>query len=325
MEFLYDQSGRPYAFVLNNVTYYYVLNLQGDIVRLVNTAGTTVVSYVYNAWGKILSTQTTSLSYSATVAAKNPLRYRGYYYDTDTQLYYCQSRYYDPAIGRFINADALTSTGQGIIGNNMFAYCNNNPVNMSDTKGNWPEWVETTAKVASGLLVGVAVVGTVAAITSLTAGTGTALAVYGWSVLLGASLSGINGGVANAAQGNSYANGYAGGFLGGATQSSASALPYGNIWGGYLGAERGTRITMNLNNFDPDSANHSDLEIEKSATSSGIKAAAMGTITHWISYSVDYGVADGCGGLMPQLTYGFGEAIKTFFSWLDDAMVYAMG
>ena len=135
MEFLYDQSGRPYAFVLNNVTYYYVLNLQGDIVRLVNTAGTTVVSYVYNAWGKILSTQTTSLSYSATVAAKNPLRYRGYYFDTESQLYYCQSRYYDPATGRFINADALTSTGQGILGNNMFAYCANSPVLLKDLSG----------------------------------------------------------------------------------------------------------------------------------------------------------------------------------------------
>ena len=135
MEFLYDQSGRPYAFVLNNVTYYYVLNLQGDIVRLVNTAGTTVVSYVYNAWGKILSTQTTSLSYSATVAAKNPLRYRGYYYDTETQLYYCQSRYYDPATGRFINADAFASTGQGLLGYNMFTYCLNNPVLFSDHTG----------------------------------------------------------------------------------------------------------------------------------------------------------------------------------------------
>ena len=60
---------------------------------------------------------------------------RGYIYDAETQLYYCQSRYYDPALGRFLNTDAFTSTGQGILGNNMFAYCNNNPVNCSDPSG----------------------------------------------------------------------------------------------------------------------------------------------------------------------------------------------
>jgi len=65
----------------------------------------------------------------------NPFRYRGYYYDTETGLYYLQSRYYDPEIGRFINADGLVSTGQGVLGNNMFAYCENNWVNFSDPSG----------------------------------------------------------------------------------------------------------------------------------------------------------------------------------------------
>ena len=69
----------------------------------------------------------------------NPLRYRGYVYDNETQFYYLQSRYYDPEIGRFLNADALVSTGQGILGNNMFAYCLNNPVNMGDAAGNIPK------------------------------------------------------------------------------------------------------------------------------------------------------------------------------------------
>ena len=65
----------------------------------------------------------------------NPLRYRGYVYDTETGLYYLQSRYYDPKIGRFINADAFPSTGQGFIGNNMFAYCGNDPVNRTEIGG----------------------------------------------------------------------------------------------------------------------------------------------------------------------------------------------
>ena len=244
----------------------------------------------------------------------------------ESGFYYLQSRYYDPEIGRFINADTvIPNTDGNILGHNMFAYCINNPNCLKDPNGNWPEWVETTAKVASGVLLGVAIVGTVVAVTALTAGTGTLASVYGWSIFLGAALSGINGAVANESQGNSYINGYAGGSLGGAIQATASAFPLGNIWGGFLGAERGTTLTMTLNNADPDSVNHSEYEIASGAWSSGIKAAATGSITQWISYSVDYGVIDGCGGLMPQLTYGFGEAIKTFFSWVDDAMVYMMG
>ena len=68
----------------------------------------------------------------------NPLRYRGYYYDSETGFYYLQSRYYDPELGRFINADDFASTGQGILGNNMFAYCNNNPATYADPEGNLP-------------------------------------------------------------------------------------------------------------------------------------------------------------------------------------------
>ncbi len=63
------------------------------------------------------------------------MRYRGYVFDQETGLYYLQSRYYNPEVGRFINADAYTSTGQGMLGNNMFAYCNNNPVNRQDPSG----------------------------------------------------------------------------------------------------------------------------------------------------------------------------------------------
>ena len=96
--------------------------------------GTAVVQYTYDAWGKIL---TTTGSMASTLGVHNPLRYRGYVYDTETGLYYLQSRYYDPQMGRFINADALVSTGQGILGNNMFAYCLNDPVNYCDPTGNF--------------------------------------------------------------------------------------------------------------------------------------------------------------------------------------------
>ena len=68
----------------------------------------------------------------------NPLKYRGYYYDTETGFYYLQSRYYDPIVSRFINADSYTSTGQGFLGYNMFAYCGNNPVSRVDASGHRP-------------------------------------------------------------------------------------------------------------------------------------------------------------------------------------------
>ena len=74
-------------------------------------------------------------TYASTLGQNNPIRYRGYYYDSETGFYYVSSRYYDPEIGRFINADGLVSTGQGILGNNMFAYCLNDPVNYEDSDG----------------------------------------------------------------------------------------------------------------------------------------------------------------------------------------------
>ena len=150
LDFIYDESGKPFALIYTNgtadpVTYYYVLNLQGDVVQLVEHARkgrvyylNTVAEYTYDAWGKPLSTTDGEGNSVANthIAKLNPLRYRGYYFDMETGFYYLQSRYYDPITHRFINADTLASTGQGIVGTNMFAYCNNNPVNYLDYNGN---------------------------------------------------------------------------------------------------------------------------------------------------------------------------------------------
>ena len=133
--FTYDAAGTPATVTYNDVTYFYVTNLQGDVVAILNSSGAQVVGYTYDAWGKLLTTTGTM---AFTLGLHNPLRYRGYVYDRETDLYYLQSRYYDPAIGRFINADALVSTGTGLLGNNMFAYCNNNPVNNYDSGGTSP-------------------------------------------------------------------------------------------------------------------------------------------------------------------------------------------
>lgn len=128
LDFFYDSNGMPYALKYNGTVYYYITNLQGDVMKLVDASGTVVASYEYDPYGNITSS-------SGDMAAINPLRYRGYYYDSDSGLYYLQSRYYDPKVGRFINADSYASTGHGVLGNNMFAYCNNNPASFEDSSG----------------------------------------------------------------------------------------------------------------------------------------------------------------------------------------------
>lgn len=136
LDFLYDASGRPYMLNLTKsgsqsgtAVYYYLLNLQGDVVGMTDTTGKLVAEYSYDPFGNSIYTQ------NSEIGRTNPLRYRGYYYDSETGFYYLQSRYYDPVLGRFINADGFASTGQGFLGYNMFAYCNNNPVDAADPAG----------------------------------------------------------------------------------------------------------------------------------------------------------------------------------------------
>jgi len=128
----YDASGQPMTVNYGGGTYYYVTNLQGDVTVILNNVGTMVVSYTYDAWGNVLSV---SGPMATNLGVDNPLRYRSYVYDPETGLYYLQSRYYNPALGRFINSDVFATTGQGLLGNNMFAYCCNTPVSTYDPSG----------------------------------------------------------------------------------------------------------------------------------------------------------------------------------------------
>ena len=137
IQYYYNEAGSVIGLRYNGNDYFFRRNLQGDIIAILNTAGQTVVSYEYDPWGNILST---SGSLASTLGVANPFRYRGYYYDTESGLYYLQTRYYDPAVGRFINADGFTSTGQGLLGNNMYAYCGNAPVNRKDVSGRY--WLD---------------------------------------------------------------------------------------------------------------------------------------------------------------------------------------
>jgi RHS repeat-associated protein len=150
--YLYDESGAPIGLQYRTKSYaanifdtfYFEKNLQGDIIAVYNADGEKIGSYTYDAWGNCTVTvvsESTTLEKNI-VRSYNPFRYRGYYYDTETQLYYLQSRYYNPAWGRFLNADGYVNANGDLIGFNMYAYCSNNPVMYVDPYGTCPQWLE---------------------------------------------------------------------------------------------------------------------------------------------------------------------------------------
>ena len=327
--YIYDENGSPIGMQYRTSDYtadvfdyfYFEKNLQGDIVAIYNASGVKLVSYVYDAWGNHTTHYTTGGG--STGAQYNPFRYRGYYYDTELDFYYLNSRYYDPNTGRFLNADnVISNVGVEILGNNQFVYCLNNPVNLVDPTGHWSTKFENIMKATAAIITIAAVAVAVAAISAYTAGTCSGVAVYGATIFLSAALSGLNGGVANEAEGNSFANGYVGGFLSGATQATFSALPGGVIWGGALGTGFGTLVTIDLNYYDPYSSNLTTRDKWTTIGESTAKATVTSSLTAFMGYASDSAVVDGAGGLMPTYTYGFGEAMKAFWGWIDDALVY---
>ena len=135
MDFLYDEKGTPFAFEYQGKMYFYQTSLQGDIIGIVDSEGSQVVVYRYDAWGEVLVSSDAS---GFGLAQINPLRYRGYYYDQETGLYYLQTRYYDPKVRRFLNADdasVLTKDPEQLTEKNLYAYCDDNPVMYRDDTG----------------------------------------------------------------------------------------------------------------------------------------------------------------------------------------------
>jgi len=131
--FTYDAGGNLVGLQYDGRDYYYVRNGQGDITGILDSTGYQVVVYKYDSWGKLVT-----LDAIDSVGAANPFRYRGYYYDTDTGFYYLTSRYYDPEVCRFINADEpciSSATLDDVTGKNLYAYCDNNPIVRADDNG----------------------------------------------------------------------------------------------------------------------------------------------------------------------------------------------
>jgi RHS repeat-associated protein len=149
--FQYNSFGKPFGFIYNGSQYYYITDNFGSILAVINSSGNILAAYSYDEWGKPIETNyTVSNNTTGGKAARaNPLRYRGYYYDTETGYYYLQSRYYDPEIGRFINADTPEIAQQSkneYAGLNLFAYCCNDPVNNCDPTGYEVKISEKTKK-----------------------------------------------------------------------------------------------------------------------------------------------------------------------------------
>ena len=118
----------------NGTLYSYVHNLQGDIVGIVDSSGSLVVEYKYDAWGKPTLVRTLTTAYEA-LAELNPFRYRGYVFDGETALYYLRNRYYSSICCRFINADHRAGRRGDIFSHNLFAYCDNKPILCLDKSG----------------------------------------------------------------------------------------------------------------------------------------------------------------------------------------------
>ena len=250
IEFIYDNSGVA-GIVYNSTTYLYRKDGQGNICALIDSNGNVVVEYKYDAWGDHVTVLSDS-SYE-NLAKANPFRYRGYYYDEETGLYYLKSRYYDPETGRFITIDDISYIApETINGLNLYAYCGNNPVMRIDENGNaWWDWL---AWIGLGLFV--------AALTVVTAGMAGAVIggiaggiIYGAAIgtialgTIGAVGGAVGGMIYDAIQGNSFgtsiwtgvkigfgigaiAGAIIGGAIGGAAASSVAGLTNTSFWTG---------------------------------------------------------------------------------------------
>ena len=148
-------------FTYNGTRYFYVFNAQNDITHLVDDTGTVVASYIYDAWGnhQVLDASGIENTSADFIGNINPYRYRGYLYDTDSGLYYCNARYYSPDLCRWISPDSIEYLDSNTIGGlNLYCYCMNNPINYVDPSGHFPFFILTAI---IGAVIGVGIIAAV--------------------------------------------------------------------------------------------------------------------------------------------------------------------
>ena len=238
LDFLYDENGNLYGFIKDNTDkYFYIRDAFQNILGIVDVLGNIVVKYSYNAWGTTINTQDTS---SSNIGSLNPFRYKGYYYDGESGLFYCNSRYYSPELCRFISPDSIEFLDpQSINGLNLYCYCMNNPIMYADPSGHIPEWLSTTLKIIGGIaIIAGCVVGSIF--------TGGALSVVLAGAAIGATAGGIGAGISTAVSGgdiHDFANAILMSTATGAISGAVAASPLG------VGAQIGINAALGAANY----------------------------------------------------------------------------
>lgn len=190
--YIYNLEGELLGLTLNNNTYYYHKNILGDIVGIIDTNYNEIVTYEYDSWGNITKMVDNS---NINLGTMNPFRYRAYYYDTETDLYYLNSRYYSPKLGRFLSVDENIGAKEKVLSYNNYQYAFNNPITLVDEDGDWPKLPKLTRIVKN--VVKVAAAATCIGVAWLAAATLTGPAgVVAGAAFIGATVGTIVGGVA---------------------------------------------------------------------------------------------------------------------------------
>ena len=326
--YYYDAAGAPVAMATGSGPdlYLYRKNLQGDVTGIYSgSTGTLLVSYVYDAWGKVTATNVANTTESATVLARNPYLYRGYRYDSETGLYYLNSRYYDPETGRFINADGFVSTGQGQLSANMFAYCENNPVNRKDNNGSW------------GITLGLmAIGGLIGAVTSAVATIVTSVASHeevNWGSVAVSAGAGFVSGALAASPLNATGQVIAGAIIGGVSYTAEKIIKHEKIevdelavsilaggvsgWIGKAGANENHLLTRTIENTQKTIAKETARSATKGGTMYAVKAiskaktyAAETIIRKCVPAGLRFGLGVGASSAVNRL---YGEIKRVLF------------
>lgn len=297
LDFLYDENGMLYGLIKDNSSkYFYVRDYLQNILGIVDQNGKLVVKYKYDAYGNSKGIEDTS---GCNLGTRNPFRYKGYYYDDDTEMYYCKSRFYVPKWRRWLNSDSINYLEpQNITCLNLFAYCNNNPVMYVDENGNF---------VLSALLLTVALSALAGAINRL-------VGQFVSDVVSNAWKNGLNFSKWEFSTWETYVGSTLGGAIGGAL----ATIPGAGIYlGSVFGNAASTAISMGLENATGRSSYSGVNFISNILVSGAIGLVSAGIVDCHMNIS---GINKGShsfkqffkSGLTKNRKYNYSMSMKTF-------------